>query len=92
MVFCLDNDVSRFAFIKGYSNSKSVSSLVRVAAIKFEAHTILPWFLRVASASNLSDYPSRMKSHEMLTRDKMTPSDVVNSCVQQIVEFLNSSP
>ena len=92
VVFCLDNDVSRFAFIKGYSNSKSVSSLVRVAAIKFEAHTILPWFLRVASASNLSDYPSRMKSHEMLTRDKMTPSDVVNSCVQQIVEFLNSSP
>ena len=46
----------------------------------FESRTIL-----VASASNLSDYPSRLKPHKMLTQDKMIPADVVNSCVIQIL-------
>ena len=92
VVFCLDNDVSRFAFVKGYSNARTVSSLVRIAALRFESHMILPWFLRVASASNLADYPSRMKRHQLLTPDKKISNDNVNSCVLQIVEFLNSSP
>ena len=47
VVVCLDNDVSRFGLIKGYSKAVGVTALVRIAAERCEELMVLPWFLRV---------------------------------------------
>ena len=93
VVFCLDNDVSRFGLIKGYSNAPGVTSLVRLASVICEENMVLPWFLRVASPSNIADFPSRLQRHFLLnTRKMIAPNDVhgaFNMCWSLCIEPIN---
>ena len=49
VLFCLDNEVTRFGMTKGYSHAPMVSRIVNALCIRFEEGLILPWFLRVPS-------------------------------------------
>ena len=92
IIFGLDNDVARFALMKGYSNSDGVNGLVRLMAVKCEELTILPWFLRVASASNLSDFPSRLKEHHLLLKQDRTSDQSLNETLNNVLEELALAP
>ena len=88
VVFCLDNDVSRFGLIKGYSNAPGVTSLVRLASVICEEGMILPWFLRVASPSNIADFPSRLQMHFLLSTQKMIAPNNVYDAFRYVLEFI----
>ena len=80
VVFCLDNDVARFGLIKGYSNAAGVTKLVRLASMMCEECMMLPWFLRVASPSNIADFPSRLQRHFLLNDHEMVaPAEVFDA-------------
>ena len=66
IVFYIDNDGARYSLIKGYSSSVSLSLLSRMLAVRLEELVCIQWFARVASASNLADFPSRNMEHPML--------------------------
>ena len=80
--------MSRFGLIKGYSNAPCVTSLVRLAATLCEEEMVLPWFLRVASPSNIADFPSRLQKHFLLSDQKMTARNDVHSAFQYVLEFV----
>ena len=92
IIFGLDNDVARFALMKGYSKSQGVSGLVRLLAVQCEELTILPWFLRVASASNLSDFPSRLKAHPLLLKMNRASDQSLNNAINDVLEMLALAP
>ena len=69
VLLCLDNEVARFGLIKCYSHAAMVCKMVNAIAIPFERNLILPWFLQVPSAANLSDFPSRNVDHPFLEND-----------------------
>ena len=69
VLFCLDNEVTRFGMIKGYSHPSMVSRFVNALCIQFEASLILLWFLRVPSAANISDFLSRSLEYPCLKSD-----------------------
>ena len=89
LVFCLDNDVSRFGLIKGYSSAPGVTSLVRLASQICEEAMILPWFLRVASPSNIADFPSRLQKHFLLHTCDMVPENETLGAFEHVVNFVN---
>eukprot|EP00438_Fugacium_kawagutii_P004095 Skav202905 [mRNA] locus=scaffold3908:104145:105488:- [translate_table: standard] len=84
VVICLDNDVARFGLVKGYSKADGVTGLVRIAAERFELDMSMPWFLRVPSASNLADFPSRSMHHPLLTHALMVSHDMVRMCLVDV--------
>ena len=92
IIFGLDNDVARFALMKRYSKSQGVSGLVRLLAVQCEELTILPWFLRVASASNLSDFPSRLKAHPLLLKMNRASDQSLNNAINDVLEMLALAP
>ena len=49
---------------------------------------ILPWFLRVASPSNIADFPSRLQRHPLLKNQKMIAHNVVLAAFQYALEFV----
>ncbi len=55
--------------IKGYSSSISLSLLSQMLAVRLGELVCIQWFARVASASNLADFPSRGEDHELLPCD-----------------------
>ena len=87
VVFCLDTDVSRFGLIKTYSDATGVTKLVKLASVLCEESVVLPWFLRVASPSNVADYPSRLKCHTLLTDCAMVALADVNGAFRYALEF-----
>ena len=89
LVFCLDNDVSRFGLIKGYSSAPGVTSLVRLASQICEEAMLLPWFLRVASPSNIADFPSRLQKHFLLHTCDMVPENETLGAFEHVVNFVN---
>ena len=80
VLFCLDNEVARFGMIKGYSYAPMVSRIVNALCIQLEECLILPWFLRVPPAANISDFPSRSLEHPFLKSDfKLNDAHVKNA-------------
>ncbi len=73
----------------GYSSSLSVSLLSRMLAVRLEELICTQWFARVASASNLPDYPSRGKVHDMLPSDSMcdltTTLGIFDKCADEFL-------
>ena len=59
IVFCLDNEVARFGFIKGYSHADMVTKICNFGINICEDCVAMPWFMRVPSVANLADFPSR---------------------------------
>ena len=71
VAFCLDNEVARFGFIKGYSQADIVSKICNAGNDLCEGCVAMPWFMRVPSAANLADFPSRFVEHPFLVSDRM---------------------
>ena len=88
VVCCLDNDVARFGLIKGYSKAPYVTLLVRFASTLCEEAMMLPWFMRVASPSNIADYPSRFQEHHLLKIHQLIAHDCVQAAVRHAMEFV----
>ena len=64
---CLDNEVARFSLIKGYSENDMVSCMARQIFLWCESSVIMPWYIRVPSASNIADFPSRWMHHVLVS-------------------------
>lgn len=92
LVACIDNDGARYSLIKGYSKAPSVTALVQLVANTCEECTIVPWFLRVPSASNLADAPSRSQAHPALKSYLKVDDCKLSSCFQDILRRLHSDP
>ena len=91
VLFCLDNEVTRFGMIKGYSHASMVSRIVNALCIQLEESLILPWFLRVPSAANISDFPSRSLEHPFLKSDfKLNDAHVKNAFHKMARDLLHS--
>ena len=90
----IDNEGSRYSLIKGYSVSRSITSICALAATTLDAHYILPWFGRIPSISNLADFPSRQLRHPMLKADAEVPKEEVEAIFESSIEFARkaSSP
>ena len=72
-----DNEGAKFALVKGYSKSMSVTRICHVCATVCETDMIMPWFCRVPSASNIADPPSRSMSCDALPETFKLPCDQV---------------
>ena len=91
VLFCLDNEVTRFGKIKGYSHASMVSRIVNALCIRFEEGLILPWFLRVPSSANVADFPSRETEHPFLRSDfKMSAAHVKSAFRKMLHDLLHS--
>ena len=60
VVFYIDNEAARSAFIKCHGATANASLIVKFFADLEVSSRIFPWFGRVPSHSNLSDGPSRL--------------------------------
>jgi hypothetical protein len=60
VLYCIDNDSARDALIKADSPSRHSARLIDVFFKTEAAKPSWPWFMRVASASNPADGPSRL--------------------------------
>ena len=90
----IDNEGSRYALIKGYSVSRSITAICALAATTLDAHYVLPWFGRIPSVSNLADFPSRQLKHPLLTEDAEVPKEEVEAMFESSIDFVRkaSSP
>ena len=89
VIFYIDNDGARYSLIRAYSCSASLSVISHMMAVRLEELVCLQWFARVASSSNLADYPSRGKSHPMLPAslmcDQTATKDIYEKCVDKFL-------
>ena len=76
-VFFIDNEGAKFSFVKGYSHSAGITLLCDFAADLLDKHTVVPWYSRVPSPSNIADFPSRKVDHALLLPSKCVSSDLV---------------
>lgn len=60
VLYCVDNDSARDAMVKGDSPSAASSQIIDAFYRMEFLRPCWPWFLRVASASNPADAPSRL--------------------------------
>ena len=91
IVFCLDNEVARFGFIKGYSNADMVATICNIGNDLCEKCVAMPWFMRVPSAANLADYPSRFAEHTFLNAELMVPDDMAEKALQSLIKDMFGS-
>ena len=61
----IDDEGATFALIRGYSDSFAISLICQMVAQQLDDYYVLPWYSRVPSASNLSDFPSRKIRHQL---------------------------
>ena len=67
VVFFLDNNAARSAFIRAVGATKPAQHLVDLFIAREERLRILSWFGRVPTHSNISDAPSSLVFNESLT-------------------------
>ena len=84
----IDNEGAKFSLIKGYSVSKSITTICALAATTLDAYFVLPWFGRIPSPSNLADFPSRQISHPLLKDSTMVPKEEVYSVFSDSLNFV----
>ena len=87
----IDNEGAKFSLIKGYSASKSITSICALAATSLDAHFVLPWFARIPSPSNLADFPSRQLSHPLLTESTKIPKEEVERVFADSMDFVSKA-
>ena len=61
-----DNDSARFSLIRGSCLSQHASALMRYHLEKEARNNLNPWFARVPTEANVSDFPSRNVPHPLL--------------------------
>ena len=62
LVSYIDNEGAKFSLVKGCSRSPVLARICHWVATLCEKRTILPWFSRVPSPSNIADAPSKPHS------------------------------
>ena len=62
IVSYIDNEGAKFSLVKGCSRSPVLARICHWVATLCERRTILPWFSRVPSPSNIADAPSKPHS------------------------------
>ena len=86
VVFCLDNEVARFGFIKGYSNADMVTTICNIRNDLCERCVAMPWFMSVPSAANLADFPSRFVEHTFVNAGFMVLDEMAEKASQSLVK------
>ena len=86
----IDNEGAKFALIKGYSDSFAISLICHLVAQHLDDHCALPWYSRVPSASNLSDFPSRKIQHRYLKDTKCIPEGEVAEVFDTSLKYVES--
>ena len=76
--------------IKGYSDSFAISLICHLVAQHLDDHCALPWYSRVPSASNLSDFPSRKIQHRYLKDTKCIPEGEVAEVFDTSLKYVES--
>ena len=87
----IDNEGAKFSLIKGYSCSPSITSICALAATFLDSYSILPWFSRVPSPSNLADFPSRLIHHPLLKEDLEAPKGEVLDAFRGSMSFIKGA-
>lgn len=82
---CLDNEVARFSLIQGYSQNDMVSCLAQCIFLLCESMVIMPWYLRVPSASNIAHLPSRWMHHPFLEKRQMISDEVASVVTSHVL-------
>ena len=85
VVFCLDNEVARFGFIKGYSQADLVSRICNIG------NELCALFMRVPSAANLADFPSRFMDHPFLEADRTVLHELAENALRAATTTLLAS-
>eukprot|EP00435_Cladocopium_sp_Y103_P035488 s3870_g9.t1 len=86
----IDNEGSKFALIRGYSDSLAISIICHLVAQQLDDHFVLPWYSRVPSSSNLSDFPSREIQHHYLKDMCRTPKGEVAKAFSESLCYVES--
>ena len=86
----IDNEGAKFALIRGYSDSFAISLICQMVAQQLDDFYVLPWYSRVPSASNLSDYPSRKIRHQLLPDSNRIPEGEVALVFNESLEYVES--
>jgi hypothetical protein len=86
----IDNEGAKFALIRGYSDSFAISLICQMVAQQLDDFYVLPWYSRVPSASNLSDYPSRKIRPQLLPDSNRIPEGEVALVFNESLEYVES--
>ena len=86
----IDNEGAKFALIRGYSDSSAISLICHLVAQHLDDSYVLPWYSRVPSASNLSDFPSRKIQHRYLRDTECIPEGEVAKVFDTSFEYVES--
>ena len=70
LIFYVDNDSARDAMVKSYSPSLASQNLIYAFSREESCSPSYPWFARVPSASNVSDWPTRGKLLDAASQGK----------------------
>ena len=84
LVAYIDNEGSRMSLCKGVSKSHTIATLCFGVATHMECNSILAWFARVSSASNIADSPSRDKPCALLPECKLEADNVVETALAAV--------
>ena len=76
--------------MKGYSQSAGITSLCDFAADLLDKHTVVPWYSRVPSPSNIADFPSRNVDRALLLPSKRVSSDLVMQSFSAVASFVKA--
>ncbi len=91
-ILCLDNEVARYGCMKGYSNASNVGRLCHLLLHDCEKLCMIPWFLRVPSAANIADFPSRQIAHPFLVNEKCIDDGITRSRLDEVMCRFHDSP
>ena len=91
-IFCLDNEVARYGCMKGYSNTLNVGRICHLLLYDCEKLCVIPWFLRVPSAANIADFPSRQMAHPFLVIGKCVDESITESRLNEVLRLFHDSP
>ena len=86
----VDNEGAKFSLIRGYSDSPSITFICALVALHLDHCCIMPWFSRVPSASNISDYPSRKTSHHLLKEATSVPEGDTHAVFEESLKQVES--
>lgn len=85
-IFFIDNEGAKFSLIKGYSASRNISHLCSLITASLDSVATLPWFSRVPSPSNISDFPSRDLENSLLPECRRTNREHVNRVLKECLD------
>ena len=87
-VFFCDNEGVRYSLIRGAASGCVGEHLLKLFLEKESEKNYYPWFARVASETNIADFPSRGIRIDALQISSEVDQKVFNSCLSEILRPL----